>query len=412
MVQHSMAVFQKPPTAASFTGLGFIKQYPVFNYGHRKVARGGDESASCSIKCSRSEGERIFANFVGNIVQFYVDAAPINPIFEGLITRVTLRTGGITATRSTDDMANNVSVVFFNSNSAAAVKTENTAVVSSADSVSLYGTKHGTFDAGIHYNNADKSHKTILRDTLRTIRAYPQISVSSNDRIEGTIVEIEVKGLREYAWNWSNYSSTDTTMKTASATFEAITARSDLLLYPPNGAFIYAIGAAGSQAVEGIATNAAFNISQESRSGQTYWQFIQSILEAGDANVQYVAGITRSNIFNATRYVYYRAANTTVKYTVRAYEDAGRVRNLGGSIVPGYLVEPDAGIQITDLFANWANAGDNPALSYIEEISYDGETGAVQWASGDNATLEGVLNGGKYFKRSGGMFNAPVRQVL
>jgi hypothetical protein len=412
MVQHYVAIFQKLPRASSFTGLGFQKQYQVFNYTHRKIARGGDDSASCSIRCSRSEGERIFTDFIGNLVQFYVDLTPINPIFEGLVTRITLRTGGVTLTRSTDEMANSVDVVFYNFNTGASPKTNQTSTVVLQDSVDIFGVKHGTFDAGVHYNSGNLSHKTVLRNTLRTIRAYPQISVSNNDRIEGTIVELEIKGLREYAWNWQNYVSTDTTLKTAGATFEALTVRSDLAIFPSNASYIYATGVSGSAAVEGVVANTAFDISQESRSGQTYWQFLQSILEAGDASVQYVCGISRSNIFNATRYVYYRGASTTVKYTVRALEDAGRVRNLAGVIVPGYLVEPDAAIQITDVFANWANAGDNPTLSYVEEITYDGETGKIQWSSADNATLEGVLNGGKYFKRSGSMFGAPVRQLL
>jgi hypothetical protein len=412
MTKHAIHIFQKLPASSSFTGLGFIKAYNVLNYTHRKIARGGDDSASCSIKCSRSEGERIFSDFVGNLVQFYVDQAPINPIFEGLITRVTLRTGGVTLTRSTDDMANSVNVVFYNNDSGASPKTNQTSTVVSQDSIDIYGTKHGTFDAGIHYSAINLTHKTVLRDTLRTVKANPQISVASNDRVEGTIVELEVKGLREYAWNWQNYVSTDTTLKTASATFEALTVRSDLALFPSNAAFVYATGVAASAAVEGVSTNASFSISQESRSGQTYWQFLQSILEAGDTNVQFVCGITRSNIFNATRYVYYRGANSTVKYTVQAYKDAGRVRNLAGVLIPGYLVEPDAGIQVIDMFPNWANAGNNPALAYIEEINYDGETGRVQWSSGDNPTLDGQLNGRRYFTKSGELFSAPRRQVL
>lgn len=354
----------------------------------------------------------MFADFVGNIVQFFADATPINPIFEGIITRITLRTGGITATRSTDEMTNSVDVVFYNTNSGATPKTNQTSTVVSQDSIDVYGTKHGTFDAGIHYNSGNLSHKTVLRNTLRTLKAYPQISVSSNDRIEGTIVEMEVKGLREYAWNWQNYASTDTTLKTAGATFEALTVRSDLALFPSNAGFIYATGAAGSAAVEGVTANSAFDISQESRSGQTYWQFLQSLLEAGDASVQWVCGITRSNIFNATRYVYYKAASSTLKYTVRAYEDAGRVRNLAGVIVPGYLVEPDAGVYVTDLFANWQNPGNDPALSYIDEVQFDGETGRIQWASFDNLMMDGIFNSNRWFKRSGTLFGAQARQVL
>lgn len=393
-------------------GTGFVGRYPVFNYTHRKIARGGDDYASCSIKCSQTAGEEIYSEYLGCIVQFYASDNPIDPIFEGFINRVTLRTGGVVLTRSLDEMSNRVSVVFYSANSGATPKTEITTAVNNTDSQDIYGIKEGTFDGGIHFNAADTTHKQILRDTIRTIRAWPQISVASTDRVEGTSIELEIRGLKSFAWEWQNYTSTNTTLETASDAFTRVT----VLLTgapPSNGALIYGTGNVGTPSLGEIAANTTFNISRESRSGQSYWQYIQSIIEAGDGSAQYTCGITRSNIFAANRYVYYRpAAVATLKYTTKAYKDAGMLRNTAGVLIPGHLIEPDAAIQVMDLLPNWSQPGDNPTIGYIESIDYDAESGRVKWQTGDNLTLEGVLQGTKYFKKSGVLFGAQTRQVL
>lgn len=406
MPEHNLHILQRPKL-----GTNFIRQYPVSRYSHQKSARGGDMSASCSVYCSASEAQRFFAEFIGCVVQFYVDN-PIDPIFEGYISRVTVRTGGVTATRSLEAMTNKVRTVFYNANSAATAKTEQNAFITTPRSIDEFGEKHGTFDGGIHFNNADKTHQTILTHTLNALRAFPMISIASADRQDQTIVELEIRGLVDFAWGWNNYESTDTTLNTASDAFAWVTARSDGVP-SPNSSLVLVTGTAGSRAVGDIISNTTFNISRESRSGSSYLDYIRGIVEAGDGSAQFAFGISRSNIFKQNRYVYYKPANSVIKYTTKVYQDAGFVRSPTGAIIPGHLVEPDAKIRLLDFFPEYDVPGnDNPRIGYIEEITYDGESGRVQWVTGDNLTLEGQFNANSLYKKAGQLFGAPNRQTL
>jgi hypothetical protein len=151
-------------------------------------------------------------------------------------------------------------------------------------------------------------------------------------------------------------------------------------------------------------------MSRESRTGQTFLQFMQSIAEAGDGSQQYAWGIGALDPNSQTRRIYYRPASTTVRYTVNALTDVGRVRDANGTPVPGWLVQADAGIRINDILTGYNQPGDDPRVGYIETVSYDGETGLVTFTTGDNITMEGALGINRYFRATRDRF-LPVRNV-
>lgn len=404
---HYAHIYQRPRE-----GSAWVASYQAFEYKHRIMALGGDDTASFSLRVKPAEAEYIYSYLIGSVVRIHVDD-PIQPIWEGYIERVTYRAGGLTMTRSLENMINRASVTFYNASAPGAVKTETTSVVDNTASQAIYGVKEATVDAGIHYDNADKTHKTVLRSTLAAIRAWPQVSVANGAGGGGALIEIELRGLQYMAWDWAVYASTAGTVA-AWQVLERMTIRTDLSA-PPNATYIYeTAGAAGSVAARNIGQNTAFNMSRTSQSGQTYLQFIQSIVEAGDATNLWVYGITMLDPNALTRTVYYKAATTAVRYQAFAYKDTGRLRDTSGVLVPGWLVTPDCGVQLMDVLIGYNQVGDDPRIGYIMAIDYDAETGLVSFQTGDNVTIEGVLQKDRYFKAHGhwSRFGANVRNVL
>jgi hypothetical protein len=401
---HIIQLWAKPKQSAQW-----IKNYTAVNYRHKLVAKGGFESMSATLQMSANEGEAFIEQYIGNIVRVYVDN-PVEPIWEGFITRITLRAGGAVFTRSTDNMMNRVNVTYYNADSALAQKTEQTAVVNNTASQNLYGIKEGSIDAGVHYNNADKTHKTTLRNTLLGIRAYPQISVQAGGSSSDSLIEIECQGLVYFAYEWQNYKSAVTTLRQPNGIMNRLGAGGVGVIYPENLPFVATL------TDRGITANASFNISEESKTGQTFWQFIKSVGEAGDGTQQWVWGLTSVDPNLGYRYFYYKPATTTINYTTQIYRDSGYVRDVYGNIVNGWEVKPDYGIRINDAFIGWnltgTGAGDDPRVGYIETIEYDGETGAVTWQTGDNITLEGVFQNDRYFKAQGSRFGATIRPLV
>ena len=385
----------------------FLASFTAYNYKHRIVALGGCDTASCSVAVTANTAQSILANYIGCVVRVTVDN-PLEPIWEGYISRVTYRVGGVVYTRSTDEMNNRTRATYFDAN-AATPATTRTTVVDNTTSQATYGVKTGNLDAGVHYNSGDISHLTTLRSTIN-LRAFPQISATSASSSSEAIVEIEMQGLYYFAYDWNEYVSTTTTLTAASNLFQRITVgadRGDNAAYVVEDTTTYA---ATADAL--ITSNLAFNMTRESRTGQTYLQFIQSIVEAGDGTQQYAWGITPFDTNTQTRRIYYRPASTTVAYTYRAQADAGRVRDIYGTLVAGWRVQPDTVIQITDVLMFWQGEGDDPRFGYIMAVDYDGETGQVSFQTGDNITMEGAIGVNRYFRRHGGRLNnAPVRQT-
>lgn len=404
MKKHTLQIYQRP----SF-GMGgaFINSFEVSNYKDRTIALGGFDTASCTINLPVTQAQSFLANYIGCVARTFV-TDPMTPKWEGLITRITWRVGGVTYTRSMDEMYNRTRVTYFDAN-AGTPATAQTARSDDAVSIAQYGYREGNFDLGVHYNSANITHLTTYRNTA-LLRAYPQISAASSDSNQASVIEIEMQGLMYFAFDWNNYQSTDTTLTNAGALFQRVSIGVDR---SPNASFVIedttAYPTTADKLIQG---NSAFQMTRESRTGQTYLQFMQSIVEGGDGTQQWVWGITPFDSNSTTRRVYYRPASTAVKYTYSALSDAGRLRDVYGAIVNPWDVRPDAVVQVTDVLQFWSSYGDDPRLGYISSVDYDGETGTVQWQTGDNITMEGAIGTNRYFKPHGmRLKNMSVRQT-
>ena len=382
----------------------WLASYPVTGYTHRILALGGFDTASCAVTVPVNDAETFLNNFIACVVRIVVDN-PLEPIWEGYLSRITYQVGATTYTRSTDQMNNRNRVTYFDAN-AATPQTTVTTVVNNPTSQAVYGVKTGNLDAGVHYNSGDITHLTTLRDTANLL-AYPIIS-SATAGAGGVTIQVEMQGLYYFAYDWNQYQSTTTTLTAASNLLQRITIGADK---GDNASFVVEDTTAYSATADLLITsNTSFNMTRESRTGQTFLQFIQSIVEAGDGTQQWAWGITALDPNSQTRRVYYQPAATAVSYRYKAKSDVGRVRDIHDTIVPGWKVRPDAVIQVTDVLTFWQGEGDDPRLGYIMAIDYDGETGQVSFQTGDNITMEGALGTNRYFRRHGGRLNnAPVR---
>lgn len=406
---HSLQVYQNP-----IKGTGFVAQYDATGVRWTKKSQGGDDFASCSVRANQAEAYRMYSEMVGSLGQFYTDN-PSEPNWEGIISRVTIRIGGIVLSRSLDTMGNAVIVQFYDINNAGA-KTRQTTEINNTLSQGQFGKKEKTVEAGLHYNTLNVTHKNDLADLILVLDAFPGVSVTPNSSASGTTVEIELVGLQYYVWDWITYVNATVSTVTASEAFRTVATDSAVMgtMNPNMGATIATTTAAGQSNGYLINTNSAFSIPITSTAGQTALQYLRSVVEAGTGATQYVFGITRRNIWQPTRYVYYRPARTAVAYGVRARQDVGRVRDRWNNVIPPQYVEPDNVIQILDLPGEWTglSGGDDPRLSYISGIEYDGDARSVTWTGGDNPTLEGALletGAFKFYRKS---YGAPAKQAF
>lgn len=391
-------------------GSNLLATYQANNYTHRLTTAGGYDTASCALNVRPSEAEDIFSNYVGCAVAFYVDD-PTAPIWEGYIERITYRAGGLVLTRSLENMANRVSVTYKNT---ASGNTETTLVNDNADSQAIYGIKEMSIDGLINYG-ADVSHKNLLRDTNLAIRAWPMVSVATGGDSGGPLIELEMRGLQYMAWDWQAYSNAAAGVDNADLAFMRTTVRTDVSA-PTNAPYIYLTGAGSFVGAFSalVQANATFNYSRQSSAGQTYNQYLQGLIEAGDGARPWIFGITPRDFNTGVRLVYYRAASAEIKYQVNALRETGRLRDMSGALIPGWRVTPDASAQIMDILIGYNQAGNDPRVFYIEAIEYDGESGLVSFQSGDNITMEGILQRNRYFRpqNRAQRFGAEPRKTL
>lgn len=403
---HIVTISQRPRQ-----GTSVIDQYQCYGYKHSILSTGGFDTASFSLKVSKAEAEYILDQYMGCVVQINVDD-PTMPIFEGYISSITSRPGGLVFTRTLDDMANIVNVTYYNSTSAAVIKTEQTPIISNAASIAIYGAKELSVDAGIHYSNADKTHKTVLRNTYHTERAWPLLTTTVG--AGNGELEIEVRGLYDMAWNWGNYVRPSADVVPVFNTLGSVMINTNIISTSTNNPFIYettTVISFADYAYTYFSLNNSFNIDRQSNSGQTYWQYIQSCTEAGEGVRSYVVGITPRDPNRGNRFAYYRPANPVVKYQISPQDP--RLRDLNGAIVPPYLVTPDCGVVFSNMLPGLYTDGNDPSYAYINAVDYNSETFTAAWQSPSDRTMAGVLNRKRYFKAQGtGAFGAVVRQVL
>lgn len=399
---HRLNLYQRP--AQGGMNGAFLASFNTVGWSHIIKARGGFESATCSVVIPRARAEAFIAEYLGTVGRMFVDN-PMEPAWEGFIESITYVIGGQAITRSLANMSNRTNVVFFDAD-AATPDTTNTGVANNTTSQGIWGLRESTLDAGVHYNTADKTHKTILRNTLLAAKAFPQITTTSSG---GAIVlTLELRGLIYYAYEYQTYTNTVVNTFAADTVFQRVTIGVNVAANASQVVEITAVFPATRNL--DVVTNTSFNISEVSDTGQSYLQFINSIVEAGDGTQQWVWGIGTFNPNTLTRRIYYRPASTTVAYTANVLRDVGRVRDTTGKLIPGWKVRPDRGIRLNDVLVGYNQTGDDPRVGYIEQVQYDAESGMVSYSTGDNRTVEGALGVVNYFKRAGDRYT-PIRTV-
>lgn len=366
---HWLHVFQKP-----VTGTAFIRRYPALSWKHRIAANGGFDTASCSLPVTRAEGEYIFENFDGNRAALFVDN-PIEPAWEGYISRITLTTPGVIFTRSLDEMGNRT-VINQTGSTGSGIPTVPT-TLNNAASQAIYGVKVKTIRAARAHAGALTYATSLATRALNDI-AYPMTSAASNDGSSEAIIQLELKGFY-YTLDW------ETALYAGGFPFRnGSTGHIDELLNNlANGTTFL-----NNLDVTDL-TNNAITLTTVS-DGATVWARMTMIAECGNNAQRWVIGIGNIDRNTGARRLYYRPADTTVKYVARANRPGLLYTTIGAPVLP-WTARPDGNVLISDALVGWDGDGLDPRQSYLAALEYDADTGMLNWQSDDNIAIAGAL---------------------
>lgn len=390
MPVHTLNLYDKPKR-----GNTLFDRFVAYNYRHKIAGMGWFDTASCDLVLPRSQAEKWIDLYLGNRVAIFVDN-PVDPIWEGFVSRIMFQIGGITFTASIDNLYNRTRVTY----SAPATSTipQQTAAADNTASQAVYGIKEGSLEGyTIDVASGVATEKTTLRDMRLAIAAWPQVSTVVGGGGNQTTLSIEMQGFY-HTLEWETHQQA-----AASVNQPNTNIRTYVLPGLANGATFF-----DNTDFTLIDSNSGYTITGNERQGKTAWQKIQEYTEPGDGVNRWIAGITPTSYGGgSTRKFYYQAANSNVEYTARL-SDGLRVRNLYGDLVKPWTVRPDRGVRLTDVLTGWSGLGDDPRECYIEVIDYDAESQMVSWQSSDDITVEGSFQLRQFFKTQS-RFGAPLR---
>lgn len=371
---HYIHVFQRPKQ-----GTSFIKRYPVYNYQHSIVNQGWFDTASCDLAVgSVNEGNSIL-NYIGMFVQIYVDN-PVQPIWEGIVNRITFNAGGASYTISLDEMANRVSCVF----TGAANVAGQTTVANNTASQAIFGIKQDQIEFGVDTTGGVATQRGNLRDTILSQRAFPQTAISQPNG-QTNLVHLELIGIF-HTLEWEKQFTVTTTGNNA-----ANTKINAFLAALANGTTFF-----DSADTSQVDAN-AMTVPDQQR-GVSTWELFQKIAEAGDATNYWIVGVTPTDPNKKTRVLYYQQFNSVVEYTARQ-SDALKPRNLYGKPIAPWLIVPDRSIRVTDTLVGFGSSITNdPRETYIQSVQYDANSQSVNWFGADDTTAQAAFNLKRRFK--------------
>lgn len=382
-----------------------IETFIVSDYTHKIESIGGFDSASCKLFMPFARALKFFNSYVANIVEFMV-LNPQVPIWEGYIDRITLTSGDLQITRSVSEMYNRVQVTYDLNGGG----TASTAVTDNLTSQNIYGVKCGAVDGTINMDGANITHKNGLRSLIKNIMSYPQTSVIKKGQAEaGATLQLDCLGLHCFAFDWVNYNEAGGVTAAPNTVIDnAITTSS---INAGNAPAILQTTGTGYNAL--IQTNSGYTFPYKHTGGGSIWQLFQSIAEAGDgAFSRWVIGITPYDRNRQNRRLYYRPANTTVKY-LSTMDNGNVIRTTDGVVIHPWEFRPDAGLRIIDAFPPAISArGDDPRLNYVKTVTFDANSNSVVWQSDDDMSTEGALQLNRYHKMTNKKVGAPARQRL
>lgn len=383
---HTLSVFQRPKE-----GSGFQRRVIALNYNHSIAAQGGYDTASCDIAVrSQGEGQDYLNNYLGCFVQAFADN-PVEPIWEGLINRITFNVGNVSYSIGMDELANRVSVTY----TAAANVISQTTVADNTASQSMYGIKQDQIEFG--GDPSAGTQRTRLRDTILAERAFPQTSITQGGG-QTNLVHLECIGMfhtLEWEYIFSVTSAANTQFDTRITT-NILPALANAATFFDNTDFTQ------------IVTNAGTTPAQTRMSA---WDKILQIAEAGDASSYWLAGITPTNWQTKKRVLYYKSSNAAVEYTARQ-ADGLRVRNLYGRLVEPWTVKPDRAIRVTDVLVGFNSAvTTDPRETYIFNIQYDANRQEVQWFGADDTRAIAAFQIKRGFRPNKRYFGGTIRTI-
>jgi hypothetical protein len=381
---HTVNFFQRPAQ-----GNAFLRRMQAYGYRHKISAMGWFDTMSCDVRLqSIDEADQFLNDFIGARVAAYVDN-PVEPVWEGLVNRLTFDAGNWSYTVSLDAMANRASVISTGSTGA----TQRSTVSNNTASQAIYGIKEGQVDIG-YTSNAGTTKINALAATILAERAYPQSSITQQSG-GSILVHVECIGFF-YTLTWEKPFGA-----AGNVAFNTMITGT----YLPglaNGATFF-----DNTDFTDISTNATLQ-QGDSRTGASYWDLIRGMAETGDGTQLWVAGIGPTNFLTRKRRLYFRAANSAIEYTARR-GDGLRIRDLYGNIYPPWLVKPDRGVRVTDMLPGWSGVGDDPRLTYIFSVDYDADAQRASYTGADDTRYEGAFQLKTIGKPFGTPFGAPTR---
>ncbi len=390
--QHTIHIYQRPAQGSSF-----LKRYPVYNYQHSIVNQGWFDTASCDIAVrSQNEGSDILNNYLGAFVAVYVDN-PLVPIWEGLINRIILNSGGASYTISLDEMANRVSVMF----TGVANAGTQSVIANNTVSQGIYGIKQDQIEFGADPTTPATPQRITLRNVILAQRAFPQTAVTQGQGQSNT-VHFELIGIF-HTLEWEKLFTAGATTTTAYTT-----AIQNEIGAIANGTTFF-----NNADTTQITTNGSGGSSPDQQRGMSVWDRILKIAEAGDSANYWVCGVLPTDANLGTRRFYYRIQNGTTEYTA-LQKDGLKPRNLYGKPIPPWLVVPDKVIRVQDTLVGFgSNLITDPRATYIQSIQYDANSQSVQWFGTDDTTARGAFLMKRAFKPVRNMVNAaPLRVIV
>jgi hypothetical protein len=371
-------------------GNNFLSRHVALNYRHRISANGWYDTATCDIVPDADQYNVLIDDYIGARVAVF-GSNPLQPIWEGIINRISYVQNGVSFSNSLDSMYNAVYVQY----DASTGVTYTAAASTNATSIAKYGRKGAVINVGNHSGTTSLAE---VQSTLSTANAYPQKSMVASPGQANSPLRIEMIGFYQ-TLGWAiatNNSAVAIALDSALRGLVSVTNTQSNVWYN-NTASDY--GAIIANAVT-IAPASFYTL--------TVLEAIRKIVEAGDGGNRWIFGIEPTDVNLRTRRLYYRQSSYTIRYTARV-RDGLRIRDLYGRLVDPATVRPDCGIRITDLTTLWNGIGDNPSETYIDSVDYDANSGRVTLVSADDPRVEGLFQIARYGKPRHGRFNQQPR---
>lgn len=338
----------------------------IGQYSHVIANNIGFQNASFSMSLSYAAAIRYYNDVLGFFFDVYDHN--IDQVFEGIINKVTIQSGGLTAVNgplfdSTNRTAFAFTPLYIVSPAMIRGDQQFTTIVENTDAQLKYGIIERIISAGealvdlaAGYNEAEQA-----RDTFITENAYPARDSLSFAIDSGTAVTLtfEVIGFQKYL---EYYIYNDATIGTVTISSNPATSKLQMVINAdPNGIFVI-----DNTKIESNVTI----VSQQEDQDRTAMAIINGMLTLGDGSFnRYIFGVYED------RTIIYRAVPDYIMYQARVFNDANIIEKFADdSLVMPWNVRPGNWIVFSDFFISdkiqSTPQRNDPRYMFIETVSY------------------------------------------